>query len=251
VQADFVEAGGTRLFVRHWGDSEAPAILYWHGGGGGSGEWPEIAPALVDAGFAVYAPDAPGYGDSPLVEPEGYGAAAMADLAAALIDALAVAPVIWVGYSWGASVGVRTAVSAQGRVRGLTLLDGAYLIPDDVPDYDPTLDLEGRIEELQKEIEEDDSWDAPVEVMARAMEGSDTAPLLPLLREVAESGLPVLLVEAMKPPEYAEIRARALARFQAALPPAEVRRVDSGHGVFSEAGDDVRAIVLDWLGRLD
>jgi alpha-beta hydrolase superfamily lysophospholipase len=65
VQAEFVDAGGTRLFVRRWGEKDRSAVFYWHGGGGGSGEWPHFAPALERAGYSVYAPDAPGYGESP------------------------------------------------------------------------------------------------------------------------------------------------------------------------------------------
>jgi alpha-beta hydrolase superfamily lysophospholipase len=101
VQAGFVEAGGTSLFVRRWGEADSPAVFYWHGGGGGSNEWPYFAPALEAAGYSVYAPDAPGYGESPPIEPDRYKTPAVADLALALVDELAIAPVIWVGYSWG------------------------------------------------------------------------------------------------------------------------------------------------------
>jgi len=130
-------------------------------------------------------------------------------------------------------------------------LDGAYLIPEDDPEYDPTLDLEARTSALQEEIKDDDSWDAPVEVIAAAIKGSHEEPALPLLPALEGSGLPVILVHSTEPPEYEELRVRALARFRAALPSAEVAPVASGHDVFSDAGDDVRRIVLDWLARLD
>lgn len=71
MQADYVDAGGTRVFVRSWGDDRYPVVFYWHGGGGGSNEWPHFAPALEAAGYAVYAPDAPGYGESQPVELRG------------------------------------------------------------------------------------------------------------------------------------------------------------------------------------
>jgi pimeloyl-ACP methyl ester carboxylesterase len=187
VQADYVEAAGTRLFVHRWGEGGSADIVYWHGGGGGSEERPQIAPALEEAGYAVYAPDAPGYGDSPPVDPARYRASAVADIAAALIDELGIAPVVWIGYSWGASIGVHTALRAPGRVKALALLDGAYLIPEDEPDYDPSQDLEARTAALREEIEEDDSWDAPVEIMAAAMQGSHTEPALPLLPALERS----------------------------------------------------------------
>jgi pimeloyl-ACP methyl ester carboxylesterase len=251
VEADYVDAGGARLLVRRWGSASRPNVLYWHGGGGGSQEFPHIAPALEAAGYSVYAPDAPGYGDSPPLTPESYRASNVADIAAALIDVLGIAPVIWVGYSWGANIGVHTALQAPGRVEGLALLDGGYLVQEDDPDFDPNLDLEGQTAALRAEIEEaGESWDAPVEVMATAMLGSNEDPALPLLPQLEESGLPVLLVASTKPPEFEEVRARALARFRTALPSAEVVPVAAGHGIFTEAGDDVRRIVRDWLGRL-
>jgi pimeloyl-ACP methyl ester carboxylesterase len=251
VQADYVEAEGARIFVRRWGEAGQPSILYWHGGGGSSDELPEIAPALEAAGYAVYGPDAPGYGDSPRLEPARYRASDMADIAAALIDTLAIDPVIWIGFSWGANIGVHTAVRAPGRIKALALLDGGYLVPQDDPDYDPTLDLEARAAALRAEIEAGDSWDAPIEVMAAVMKGSNEDPAVPLLPSLESTRLPVILLASTKPAEYEGLRGRALARFRAAIPSAEVVRVASGHGVLSEAGDEVRRIVLDWLARLD
>lgn len=174
MEAGFVDAGGTRLFVRRWGEAGAPSVLYWHGGGGASDELPRIAPALEAAGYAVYGPDAPGYGSSPAIEPCGYLASNVAAVAAALIDAL-----------------------------GL------------------------------------------------AMAGSNVEPALPLLPRLAATAIPVLLVAATEPPEWNAIRARRIERFGAALPSADVARVQARHGVLQDAGDDVHRIVLDWLSRLD
>src|SRR4029453_15381298 len=88
MQEGFVDADGPQVYVRRWGDEGAPAVLYWHGGGGGSTEWPQIAPALEAAGYSVYAPEAPGYGESPALEPERYLASSIAEMGAALVDAL-------------------------------------------------------------------------------------------------------------------------------------------------------------------
>src|SRR5215216_697912 len=128
VQAGFVDAGGTRLFVRRWGDEGRPAVLYWHGGGGGSNEWPHLASALEAAGYTLYAPDAPGYGESPSVEFHRYRTSVVADLAVALVDELGIAPVVWAGYSWGGNVGIHAVARAPNRFRGLALLDGGYFL---------------------------------------------------------------------------------------------------------------------------
>jgi pimeloyl-ACP methyl ester carboxylesterase len=251
MRAELVEAAGTRLFVRRFG-ADGPGVVYWHGGGGASDEVPRIAPALAAAGYAVYAPDAPGYGESPPVETERYRASAIAEIAAALIDELAVAPAVWIGFSWGGSIGFHVAGRYPDRVRALVLLDGGYLMPDDDPSYDTSLDFEGRIEawlvELERQEEEDD---APPEIVAAAMAGSNVEPALPLLTDLAATGIPVLLVAAMKPPEWNEIRTRRIEELQEALPDTTVVRVEAGHGVLQDAGDEVLRTVLDWLARLD
>jgi pimeloyl-ACP methyl ester carboxylesterase len=251
VQADHVQAGGTRIYVRRWGGDGRPTALYWHGGGGASTELPEIAPALEAAGYSVHALDAPGFGDSPPLEDARYRASNVARLATALIDTLGIAPTVWIGYSWGASIGIHSAARAPDRFRALVLLDGGYFVPEDDPEYDPSLDLAGHIEAWRAEIEEQDGeWDAPVQVMAAAMAGSNEEPALSMLPAVEATGLPVLLLHSTLPAEYDDVRARALARFRRALPSAEVVPVASGHGILADAGDDVRRIVLAWLSRL-
>jgi pimeloyl-ACP methyl ester carboxylesterase len=250
VQADFVEVAGTRLFVRRWGEADSPAVFYWHGGGGGSNEWPHFAPALEAAGYSVYAPEAPGYGSSPPVEPDQYRTSTVADLAIALIDALDIAPVIWAGYSWGGNVGIHAVIRAPEKIKGLALLDGGYLLPEDDPSDDPSLDFEGRMETWRVELEQQEDVDeAPIEIVAAAMAGSNVEPGVPMLPRVEETGIPVLLIASTKPPEYDELRALAHARFRAAAPSAEIVPVPAGHGIFTEAGDEVRQALLDWLGR--
>jgi pimeloyl-ACP methyl ester carboxylesterase len=252
VQADHVQAGGTRIYVRRFGGNGRQSVLYWHGGGGASRELPEIAPALEAAGYSVHAPDAPGFGESPALEDACYRASKVAHLATALIDTLGIAPTVWIGYSWGASIGVHAAAKAPDRFTALVLLDGGYFVPEDDPDYDPSLDLAGHIEVWRAEIEEQGGeWDAPVRVMAAAMAGSNEEPALSMLPAIEATGLPVLLIHSTLPTKYDGVRAGALARFRTALPSAEVVPVASGHGILTDAGEDVRRVVLAWLSRLD
>ena len=251
MQADLVDAGGTRLFVRRWGEKGRPAVFYWHGGGGGSGEWPHFAPALEAAGYAVYAPDAPGYGESPPISLERYRTSALAELAIALIDALRIAPAVWAGYSWGGNVGIHALARSAEHFRGLALLDGGYLLPEDDPASDPSLDFDSSMELWRKELErQDDEDEAPIEIVAAAMAGSNVEPGVPLLPQVEATAIPVLLVASTEPPEYEELRARAHARFRAAVPAAEIVTVPAGHGIFTEAGEEVRRALLDWLERV-
>jgi pimeloyl-ACP methyl ester carboxylesterase len=250
MQADFVDVDDTRLFVRRF-EAGGPSVLYWHGGGGASDEVPLIAPALEAAGYSVYAPDAPGYGQSEPVERARYRASAVAGLAVGLIDALAIAPVIWVGYSWGASIGFHVAARNPDRIRALVLLDGGYLMPEDDPSYEKELDFEGRIEAWLAELErQEDVDDAPIEIVAAAMAGSNVEPALPLLSDLAATEIPLLVIAATEPAEWNEVRGRRIEELQRAIPASRVVRVQAGHGILQEAGDEVRRILLDWLARV-
>ena len=246
-----MDVDGTRLYVHRWPGTNGKTVLYWHGAGGGSTEYPEIAPALAERAYSVYAPDASGYGKSPPLAPEEYRASNVAAIAIALVDALGISPTIWVGFSWGASIGIHVAAMSPEHVEALVLLDGGYFKPEDDPDYDPSLNLEARTAALEAELDPADSWDAPVEIMAAAVKGSNEEPAPLLLGPLEATGIPVLLIAATEPPEHAAVRQRALARFRTALPSAKVVRVSAGHGILSAAGDDVRRIVLDWLARID
>ena len=93
-----VEVRDTRVRVERWGDECAKPLFYWHGGGGGREETALLAPPLIEAGYTLYALDAPGYGESEPVEPEGYALPRLAGLAADVLDELGLAPAIWVGY---------------------------------------------------------------------------------------------------------------------------------------------------------
>jgi pimeloyl-ACP methyl ester carboxylesterase len=237
------------VHVRRWGPSGAPPILYWHGGGGGSAEWPRIAPALVEAGYAVYAPEAPGYGPSPPLAADEYLASNVAAIAIDLLDELGIAPAIWIGFSWGASIGIHAVARAPDRFRALILLDGGYLIPEDDPGHDPSLDFPSRIESWKAQLEQqEEEDDAPIEVVAAAMAGSNVEPALPLLQRLA--GIPVLLLAATEPQEWNEIRARRIEHFRSVLPLADVVRVQAGHGLLQDAGDEVRRAVVAWLAHL-
>jgi pimeloyl-ACP methyl ester carboxylesterase len=147
-------------------------------------------------------------------------------------------------------VGIHTAVRAPRSVRALALLDGGYLDPRDSPDYDPSLDLATRTAELRAQPEQGKSWDATPEVIAAVMEGSDREPPTDILPKLNASRIPILLLRATEPREHEPVRSRALARFQRALPHADVIAIaGAGHDLLVEAGSAVVPILLDWFER--
>jgi pimeloyl-ACP methyl ester carboxylesterase len=251
MEIDDVQVRGTKMRVRRFGDGAGRPLFYWHGGGGGSDETPVLEPRLVAAGYTLYAVDAPGYGDSPPLEPERYASPELAALAAELLDGLGLAPAVWLGFSWGASIGVHTAALFPDSVRALGLLDGGYLVAEDDPDYDPDTDYEDELEELRRRAEAGETWDAPTEVIGAAMVASRLAPCPPLYPALAKSGIPILLARATAPPELESLRRAAVRRFRAGLPDARIVRIPNAtHGILGDNGPEVIRVLLRWLDEL-
>jgi pimeloyl-ACP methyl ester carboxylesterase len=240
-----------RVSVGRWGDEGGKPLFYWHGGGGGSEETALLAPPLVAAGYTLYALDAPGYGSSEPLEPGGYALPCLAGLAADLLAELGLRPAIWIGYSWGASVGLHTAARFPDSIRGLALLDGGYLVAEDDPDYNADTDYDDELEELRRRAAAGESWDAPHEVIGAAMVASRSAPCPPLYPLVQASGIPVLLAHATEPRELQALRRVAIERFRAALPDARLVPIPSAtHGVLQDNCPEVIRALLAWLDEL-
>ena len=164
-----------------------------------------LAPPLVAAGYTLFALDAPGYGDSPPLEPEGYAPANIAGLAAGLLDELGLAPAVWIGYSWGASIGLHTAARFPSAIRALGLLDGGYLVAEDDPDYDPKPTTRTRWRNCAAGQRKARPGMRLPRSSGRAMVASRLAPCTALYPAIAESGIPILLARATEPPEFEPI----------------------------------------------
>ena len=120
--------------VREWGEEGAPTAAFWHGLGplasGAFGR--ELAPALVERGWRLLAPDAPGCGRSPARDPAAYGLDEIADL----LLASAEGPVALIGHSWGGSLAVAAAARRPELVTALVLLDAGHRDARDRPGFD-------------------------------------------------------------------------------------------------------------------
>jgi pimeloyl-ACP methyl ester carboxylesterase len=130
-----IDAGGVPVRVRIWeGGTEEVQVLFWHGlNPFGALQLNEAGPALAAGGFTVVSIAAPGIADSPpLRDPTGYRPTRLAGLVVDVADALGMGRFAFIGWSWGASIGVHLTVHARSRLRAVVLLDAGHTdIPGD------------------------------------------------------------------------------------------------------------------------
>jgi N-formylmaleamate deformylase len=119
-------ADGIDIHFLRTGGAKPPLVLL-HGLTGNGACWTPLARDLED-GFDVVMPDARGHGDSsaPL---HGYGYADHASDVIGLIRELGLAAPILLGHSMGGVTAAVVASLAPGTVRGLVLVDPAFLSP--------------------------------------------------------------------------------------------------------------------------
>lgn len=120
TQRQLAAEDGTAMFVRHWANSTAKAVLvYLHGQGDHSGPFVAMGDLLADKGYTVYALDQRGFGQSPL--PRGDVTSYdlfVADARYLLRQAAAEypgKPVVLIGLSMGGHIALRTAAGLSER----------------------------------------------------------------------------------------------------------------------------------------
>jgi pimeloyl-ACP methyl ester carboxylesterase len=182
---------GIRLYCEEHGDG-AP-ILCIHGTSGSAVAWPEAVEKLSRLGRVIVY-DRRGSGRSERPEPyERTSVAEHADDAAALLDALAAAPAVVIGRSYGGTVATDLALRYPDRVRALAVLEGdapRELAPAAAEWVDGLVDRLG-------EVAEQDGVDAVAEALIREVGGEDAWLSLPKeLRRIMTGNGPAILAEA-------------------------------------------------------
>jgi pimeloyl-ACP methyl ester carboxylesterase len=213
-------------------------LLYWHGLNPlGSLALAEAGPAWAARGFRVVGFAAPGIAETPAFpDPDAYRPSRLADGIAQAANELGFETFDFVGWSWGASIGVHLAVRHQQRLRRLVLLDAGHI---DLPG-DPTLSLDDIAAAM---AQQQDGYDFPSPRAAAAA-------VFGLIQEqpstehgaLAATGIPVLLIVASSNDSTEEVE-----RFRTAVPQVVVRVVESGHDLFADAPGETVALVGDWL----
>jgi len=287
MRGEWIDAGTTRLYVRRWGPSDGQPVVFFHSlGPAASGALIDVGVGrLADAGYAIAAPDMPGFGQSPPLEADNYAVDRLARLGLALADRLGWERFVLGGHSWGGSVAVHLAAAAPERVRALVLVDSGHLDYGDDPSVDPSETLEdiilrqeerrhraadraGVARDLALAVDDPvvDSFlegtmdDGEGGLITRTLPATRGAAIYHLMRarqsdqwpELAASAMPILLLLATKPPETRERNEAAGARFRAGVPQADVRLVDGAtHSLITDIRARFGEIVRDWLADLE
>ena len=124
MESQFVATNGIRLNVVQAGPEEGPLVLLLHGFPEFSYGWRKQIPALVEAGYRVWAPDQRGYNLSD--KPKGVAAYALDQLGAditGLMDAAGVEKAYVVGHDWGGLVTWWLGVHAADRLEKMVVLN--------------------------------------------------------------------------------------------------------------------------------
>jgi pimeloyl-ACP methyl ester carboxylesterase len=275
------------MHVREWGPAAGRPLLFWHALGAlTSGAYlTEVAPALVDAGLRPIAPDAPGFGESPAIPPEGYETSAVVELVRGVLDERGIDRALLMGHSWGGTIVTSFAAAHPDRVEGLVLVDSGHLDYQDQPDFPHGKRHEELVEEVRGrmvrtspegfEAEAQEETRRPVtpelleafraglraedgalvsivtpEARASAMQGLMGTRVTESWPAIAEAGIPILLLLATEPEQTREQNEQAVPRFRERFPDAEVILMDgAGHDLFADAGPELARLVVDWAGR--
>jgi lipase len=282
-----LDVGGTPVFVRRWGRDDGRPFLFFHSlGPAASGALIDVGTGpLVAAGYAIAAPDGPGFGQSPPLPPDEYEITRLAERGLALADRLRWDRFVLGGHSWGGSIAVHIAAAAPNRVRALVLADSGHLDYGD----DPTADLTSTLDELTEqqaarthrapdragvardlELPIDDPVvdsflegtidDGEGGLITRTSPATRAAALYYLARArqseqwpaLAAAKLPVLLLLATEPEIARERNEAAASRFRAAVPQADVRFMEGAtHSLVTDLRDGFGTAVVEWLAALD
>ena len=135
--SNFISVAGYRVHYYVLGPPDGPPVVLVHGLGGRSEDWQNLAPYLTKAGYRVYLPDLPGYGQSERPANFSYSVPDESAIVVSFLDALSLRQVDLGGWSMGGWIVQRVAGDHPDRVRRLMLFDSAGIY--EAPTWDTRL----------------------------------------------------------------------------------------------------------------
>ncbi len=240
---------GGSIFAQSWGAPDGLTVLCWHGAGGSSADYALIAPELADRlGARVVAIDAPGHSQSSARSAGEFRPSALASLAADILDELEAARGVFLGFSWGATVGCWFAALNPERTLALVLVEGGHLDFADLPGFRTDRALDEFVAEAEAvAMSEGTDFGSHTPAIAGAMvHGLCNEPAAACYTRLAASGAPVLFLGAGADEASAEPE-----RLSRLVPQSEIVRLDtSSHELLRDAPSAVAREAGDWLAEL-
>jgi pimeloyl-ACP methyl ester carboxylesterase len=273
---------GHQLFYREAGPADGPVIVLLHGFPASSFMFRDLIPHLADK-YRVIAPDHLGFGfsDAPPVEQFDYTFDALTDLTIALLTELGVMRCTIYVHDYGAPIGWRLALRHPDAVTAIVTQNGNGYDSGFIDSFwttvwnyqeDPSSEREASIRAAltldvtkwqyvtgveDQTLVSPDSWQHDYALLSRP--GNDliqlqlfrdyatNPPVYPALHAyLRTSQVPVLAVWGLGDPIFGPEGARA---FTEDSPDAEIHLLDGGHFLLESAGDQVAALIQDFLGR--
>lgn len=122
----FIKVGGVNYHYLEYPGS-GPTVVLLHGFGSSTYTWEGVIPYLKQKGFHLYALDMKGFGWSDKPEGADYSPFTLLKEVNALIEALGLKKVIFVGNSLGGGIGTLMALEHPDKIERLVLVDaGGY-----------------------------------------------------------------------------------------------------------------------------
>jgi pimeloyl-ACP methyl ester carboxylesterase len=139
---------GIRMHYYALGPADGPVVVLVHGLGGRAEDWRNLAPYFARAGYRVYLPDLPGYGQSARPADFSYSVRDEAGVVVGFFDALGLKQVDLGGWSMGGWIVQRVAAEHPDRVQRLIIIDSAGVY--ERPAWDTRLFTPTTAEELDQ-----------------------------------------------------------------------------------------------------
>jgi pimeloyl-ACP methyl ester carboxylesterase len=283
VHHRYATVEGQRLFYREAGPEGAPVIVLLHGFPASSFMFRDLIPALAQR-YHVIAPDLLGFGfsDAPPASEFTYTFDALTGLTAGLLAQLGVTRYAMYVQDYGAPVGWRLALGEPQAITAIITQNGngyeagfveSFWKPIRAFHQEQTPETEAGVRSAltleatrwqylagvpDETLVSPDTWDHDFALLSRP--GNDeiqvalfrdyasNPPLYPALHEyLRRSQPPVLAVWGKGDEIFGPDGARA---FAADVPDAEIHLLDGGHFLLESAGDQVAALILDFMGRV-
>lgn len=243
----YVDVADQQVWHEVWGEPAGDPVVLLHGGFAGADSWTAQVPALVAAGYRVYAPERVGHAHT-ADHPGPFSYAAMAADTIRYLDQVVAAPAHLVGWSDGAVIAMLVAIDRPDLARRMVVF-GQY--------YNPDGRLAAGIEQLLRSNPDlaksflrrgydPYSPDGPEHfeiVYDKMLAMIEVEPDIPLSRLAAITS-PTLVVQGDRDDVLLEHSAAVVA----AMPEARLAVLPGSHGLPAEWPEVVNPLLVGFLG---